>query len=62
VDSDVAFPEKYLLENFPENFQTFSGKFSEKTRKICLTQIIISVLSSIANSRYFVYVKLKHKQ
>jgi len=51
--SDVAFPEKY----FPENFGKFSGNFPKNRKNMFDSQIIglISVMSSTANSRYFVY-------
>jgi len=45
---DLAFLEKYLLENFPE--------FSEEQENYVCSSIIISVLLSTANSRYFLYV------
>jgi len=35
LTSDVVFPEKYFLGNFPENFWKFSGNFPKK-RKIFL--------------------------
>jgi len=30
--SDVVFPEKYFLGNFPENFWKFSGNFPKKMK------------------------------
>ena len=32
-DSDVAFPEKYFAENFPEIFQKISGNFPTHNRQ-----------------------------
>ena len=46
--SDVAFPEKYYSENFPEIFRKISGKFSAAEKYLPLIfisyRIIIQML------------------
>jgi len=42
--SDVAFPEKYYSENFPEIFRKISGKFSAAEKYLLLIFISYRII------------------